>query len=64
MSEIGTTGIIVCLILVVVAIAGMFLSFKYGYNYRKKFAESKIGSAESTSALPRLCMTVRNATLK
>ncbi|MBS6831786.1 MAG: ribonuclease Y [Clostridiales bacterium] len=24
----------------------MFLSFKYGYNYRKKFAESKIGSAE------------------
>ena len=35
-----------CLILVVVAIAGMFLSFKYGYNYRKKFAESKIGSAE------------------
>ena len=35
-----------CLILVVVAIAGMFLAFKYGYNYRKKFAESKIGSAE------------------
>lgn len=35
-----------CLILVVVAIAGMFLSFKYGYNYRKNFAESKIGSAE------------------
>lgn len=35
-----------CSILVVVAIAGVFLAFKYGYNYRKKIAESKIGSAE------------------
>lgn len=35
-----------CSVLVVVAIAGMFLAFKYGYSYRKKIAESKIGSAE------------------
>ena len=33
-------------ILVVVAIVGAFLAFKYGYSYRKKFAELKIGSAE------------------
>ena len=32
--------------LLLVAVLGMFLSFKYGYSYRKKFAELKIGSAE------------------
>lgn len=32
--------------MVVVAIVGAFLAFKYGYSYRKKFAELKIGSAE------------------
>ena len=32
--------------LVIVAILGMFIAFKYGYSYRKKFAELKIGSAE------------------
>ncbi len=31
---------------VVLAIAGMFLAFRYGYSYRKKVAEVKIGSAE------------------
>ena len=43
MLKIITTIIIVAL---VVAIGGSFASFKYGYSYRKKFAESKIGSAE------------------
>ncbi len=39
-----TTYIIIAI--VVVAIIGMFGAFKYGYSYRKKFAELKIGSAE------------------
>lgn len=38
--------IIIYAILIVVAIVGAFLAFKYGYSYRKKFAELKIGSAE------------------
>lgn len=46
MSEIETSTIITLVILAVVAVIGMFLSFKYGYSYRKKFAELKIGSAE------------------
>lgn len=33
-------------VLIVAAIVGAFLAFKYGYSYRKKFAELKIGSAE------------------
>ncbi len=32
--------------LVVVAIIGMFLAFRYGYSYRRKVAEMKINSAE------------------
>ena len=32
--------------LALVAIIGAFAAFKYGYSYRKKFAELKIGSAE------------------
>ena len=43
MSEITT---IIIIALIVVAVVGMFLSFKYGYSYRRKFAEQKIGSAE------------------
>lgn len=37
---------IAIIVIIVVAIAGMFGAFKYGYSYRKKFAELKIGSAE------------------
>ncbi len=44
MSEIQT--LIVSIILIIVAVIGMFLSFKYGYSYRRKFAELTIGSAE------------------
>ncbi len=44
--KIDTQTIIVFAVLIVVAIVGMFLAFKYGYSYRKKFAELKIGSAE------------------
>ena len=39
-------NIIVIAIIAVVAVVGMFLAFRYGYSYRKKFAELKIGSAE------------------
>ena len=46
MAKISTTAIIIIAVLAVVAVAGMFISFKYGYSYRKKFAELKIGSAE------------------
>lgn len=45
-AKISITAIIIIAILAVVAIAGMFFSFKYGYSYRKNFAELKIGSAE------------------
>ena len=31
---------------VLVAVVGMFLAFRYGYSYRRKVAESKINSAE------------------
>ncbi|MBE7023156.1 MAG: ribonuclease Y [Ruminococcaceae bacterium] len=31
---------------VVLAVVGVFLAFRYGYSYRKKVAEGKIGSAE------------------
>ena len=46
MLTITTIWIIVTVALVIVAILGMFIAFKYGYSYRKKFAELKIGSAE------------------
>lgn len=40
-------GLLIALIVVaVVAVIGCFLAFKYGYSYRKKIAEFKIGSAE------------------
>ena len=45
MAEIETSTIII-IALAVVAIIGIFGAFKYGYSYRKKFAELKIGSAE------------------
>ncbi len=41
-----TVFVVVCLLLVVVGVVGAFMAFKYGYSYRKKFAELKIGSAE------------------
>lgn len=41
-----TVFIVVCAVLVAVGIAGAFMAFKYGYSYRRNFAEQKIGSAE------------------
>lgn len=41
-----TVFVVVCLLLIVAGVAGTFMAFKYGYSYRKKFAELKIGSAE------------------
>ena len=46
MLKIDTISIIIIIALVVVAVIGAFAAFKYGYSYRKKFAELKIGSAE------------------
>ena len=46
MLEINTISIIVIVALAVIAVVGAFAAFKYGYSYRKKFAELKIGSAE------------------
>ena len=43
---INTMSIIIIAVLAVVAVIGTFAGFKYGYSYRKKFAELKIGSAE------------------
>ncbi len=36
--------------MVIIAIAGAFAAFKYGYAYRKKIAETKIGSAEEEAS--------------
>ncbi len=33
-------------VVVVVALIGMFLAFRFGYSYRRKVAEMKVGSAE------------------
>lgn len=41
-----TIFIITTIVLVLAAVAAAFWAFKYGYSYRKKFAELKIGSAE------------------
>ena len=38
--------LIALIVVAVVAVIGCFLAFKYGYSYRKKIAEFKIGSAE------------------
>lgn len=50
LQEVGiisiTVFIVVCAVLVAVGIAGAFMAFKYGYSYRRNFAEQKIGSAE------------------
>ena len=32
--------------IVILAIVGMFVAFRYGYSYRRKVAEMKINSAE------------------
>ncbi len=45
MSEIQTE-IIIGICALVAVIAALFGGFRYGYSYRKKFAELKIGSAE------------------
>lgn len=46
MAKIGTIGIIVCSVLFVVAVVGILFAFRFGYDYRRKTAEMKIGSAE------------------
>ena len=44
------TSTIIIIALIVVALGGSFAAFRYGYSYRKKFAELKIGSAEEEAA--------------
>ena len=45
--NISTLGVVLIVIaMLIIAAAASFLSFRYGYLYRKKFAELKIGSAE------------------
>lgn len=39
-------NIILIPVIIIIAVVACFLSFKYGYSYRKKIAETKIGSAE------------------
>ena len=43
LQEVGiisiTVFIVVCAVLVAVGIAGAFMAFKYGYSYRRNFAE-------------------------
>ncbi len=46
MFAINTTIIVIIAAIVAVVVVG-FAAFKFGYSYRKKFAESKIGSAET-----------------
>ena len=53
---------IAIIVVVVLAIAGMFLAFKYGYSYRKKVAESKIGSAEEEAQ--KIINNAKNKALK
>ena len=38
--------IIILTVIIIAAVIACFLSFRYGYSYRKKIAEIKIGSAE------------------
>ena len=45
-----TTTIIIAVVALVAVIAVGFGAFKYGYSYRKNFAELKIGSAEEEAA--------------
>ena len=46
MFDIDELLIAIIIALAVVAVIGCFLAFRYGYSYRKKIAEFKIGSAE------------------
>ena len=46
MFDIDELLIAIIIVLAVVAVIGCFLAFRYGYSYRKKIAEFKIGSAE------------------
>ena len=43
-----TDGLQIAILIGVIAVAivGMFLAFRYGYSYRRKVAEIKLGSAE------------------
>ena len=47
---------------VIIAIVGMFLAFRYGYSYRKKVAETKIGSAEDEAK--RIIDSAKSKSLK
>ncbi len=38
--------VLVYAVLAIVAVVGMFITFRFGYSYRRKVAEMKIGSAE------------------
>ncbi len=44
MNDINT--LILLSVVVVIAVIGMFLAFRFGYSYRRKVAELKVGSAE------------------
>ena len=44
MNDINT--LILLGVVVVIAVIGMFLAFRFGYSYRRKVAELKVGSAE------------------
>lgn len=46
MFNIDELLIAIIIVLAVAAVIGCFLAFRYGYSYRKKIAEFKIGSAE------------------
>ena len=47
---------------VIIAVIGMFLAFRYGYSYRKKVAETKIGSAEDEAK--RIIDSAKSKSLK
>ncbi len=46
MLDIDGLQIALFAVLIIVAIVGMFVAFRYGYSYRRKVAEMKISSAE------------------
>lgn len=53
---------IILAILLAIAVIGCFLSFKYGYAYRRKIAEMKIGSAEEEAQ--RIVEEAKNEAVK
>ena len=46
MLDIDVLEIVIFAVVVIIAIIGMFVAFRYGYSYRRKVAEIKINSAE------------------